>query len=304
MRRLPFASIEAFIAVARSTSLAASATTMHLSVPALSRRIAMLEADLGVRLFERRPRGLALTREGADYFAAVAPAWARVHAATEAVRRNEKARPIRVSVMPTFAANWLVPRLSRVPQDHRAWEVELETSPDIVDLDSRPDLSCAIRLGHGPWPRTDNEPFLSVHAFPVASPRFLAAVAPARASDLLAHPLIGTDHQPEFWAEWFAANGVDAAAPRLRTFDNLQVVYEAAASGMGIALGLDAVVRPYLESGRLRLVLPGRSIKLQRQFHLVRRRDTTRPTRSLARFRAWLLREAKSFAASASLASR
>ena len=74
MRRLPLGPIEAFVVVARSASLAQAAVTMGLTVPALSRRIQLLEAELGVRLFQRLPRGVRLTEPGATYFAALSPA--------------------------------------------------------------------------------------------------------------------------------------------------------------------------------------------------------------------------------------
>ena len=86
MRRLPLGSIEAFVVVARSGSLARAAQIMNLTVPALSRRIQQLEAYLGLTLFRRLPRGLGLTEAGAAYFSALAPAWDGVRSATEGAR--------------------------------------------------------------------------------------------------------------------------------------------------------------------------------------------------------------------------
>ena len=296
MRKLPLGPMEAFVAVARSRSLAEAALAMNLTVPALSRRIKLLEAHLGIQLFERLPRGLRLTETGQDYFAALAPAWDRVGAATEAARRCRRRSTIRVSVMPTFAANWLMPRLGGFQTRHTDVEVDLQTSAVLEDLQARRDLDCAIRLGHGPWPGLHCEPLLPVDAFPVASPKFLASVpAPRHPRDLLAYALIGTHHQPEFWQEWFAAAGLDVVLEKYRSFDNLQVVYEAAAASMGIALGLDPVVRPYLERGRLMRLLPDQ-VRLPRHFHLVRRRNGT-PSQSFARFRVWLFTEADAFRA-------
>ena len=281
--------------VARTRSLARAATLMSLTVPALSRRIRLLEADLGLQLFQRLPRGLELTSAGQAYFAALAPAWDVVCGATEAARRGGRPRAIKVSVMPTFAANWLVPRLGSLHARHSGVEVELHTSADVEDLRVRSDLDCAIRLGKGPWPGLHCEPLLAVRAFPVASPTLRATGAwPTGPGDLLGRPLIGTHHQPAFWREWFAAMGIEDGPEDYRGFDNLQVVYEAAAAGMGIALGLEPVVRPYLDSGRLQRVLPG-SVDLPRHFHLVRRLDGGTAVRGLARFREWLLAEVRAF---------
>ena len=168
------------MAVARSGSLAQAASAMNLTVPALSRRIQQIEARLGVHLFQRLPRGVALTEAGAAYFAALAPAWNSIGDAAEAARRRGRPRTIKVTVMPTFAANWLVPRLGRFQGRHRGLEVELHTSPDLVDLQARPDLDGALRLGRGPWPGLRCEPLLRVPAFPVASPHLREAVRGAR----------------------------------------------------------------------------------------------------------------------------
>jgi LysR family transcriptional regulator, glycine cleavage system transcriptional activator len=172
-------------------------------------------------------------------------------------------------------------------------EVELHTSPDLVDLRARPDLDCAIRLGRGPWPGLRCEPLLAVHAFPVASPHHFpeAGRSPRHPRDLLGCALIASHHQPEFWQEWFTAAGIDAAPAGYRSFDNLQLVYEAAAAGMGIALGLDPVVRPYLDSGRLRRLLPDQ-VRLSRQFHLVWHLGEREAHRGFGLFRDWLLDEA------------
>jgi LysR family glycine cleavage system transcriptional activator len=295
MGRLPLGSIEAFVVVARSLSLTKAAASMNLTVPALSRRIQILEHHLGGQLFRRLPRGLSLTEAGAAYFAALAPAWDIVGTATEAARIRTRGKAIRLSVMPTFAANWLMPRLVQFHVRHPGIDVELETSGDLVDLSARPDLDCAIRLGKGRWPGLVSQPLLPVDAYPVACPGFLGDDPPLQhPQDLLRYPLIGTDHQPEFWGEWFGDVPVDAARCRYRGFDNLQLVYEAAAARMGIAIGLDPVVRPYLESGRLQRLLPS-DVRLSRSFHLVRRQGESLSGGAWQVFRDWLFREARAY---------
>ena len=295
MRRLPLGSIEAFVVVARSGSLARAAQIMNLTVPALSRRIQQLEAYLGLTLFRRLPRGLGLTEAGAAYFSALAPAWDGVRSATEGARMLSRPDMIKVSVMPTFAANWLMPRLGGFHARHAGINVELETSAELVDLPTRPDLDGAIRLGKGPWAGTTAEPFLPVDAVPVASPAFFdLGSVPRYPCDLLGQPLIGTSHQPAFWREWFAAASIDAAAGRYRSFDNLQLVYEAAAAGLGVALGLAPVVAAYIESGRLSPLFPA-TVRLPRHFHLVRRDNDGGASRPFLLFRAWLFSEAQAF---------
>jgi LysR family transcriptional regulator, glycine cleavage system transcriptional activator len=124
--------------VARCGSLAQAAQVMYLTIPALSRRIHLLESHLGVKLFRRLPRGLSLTETGGTYYAALAPAWERIVAATEAVRRHAQDKhTLKVSVMPTFAANWLMPVVDRFHKRHPHLQVMLEIAPDCVDLGGR-----------------------------------------------------------------------------------------------------------------------------------------------------------------------
>lgn len=292
MRRLPLKNIEAFVAVARAGSLAQAAVRLNLTVPALSRRIQLLEAELGIRMFDRQPRGVTLTGIGREYYAALGPAWESMAQATEAVRTRGQRNAVTVTVMPTFAANWLIPRLQHFHLQHKAIEIAVETSAEIEDLDAKPRIDCAIRLGLGPWPGLVCEPLLAVHAVPVASPRHLAGMGERfEPRALLQQRLIGTNHQMEFWQEWLNGVGIGATPADCLAFDNLQVVYEAAAAGMGIALGLDPVVRPFIESGRL-IPVCADSVRLQRQFHLVHRGRAANRAPGFARFRDWLFAEA------------
>ena len=295
MSQLPLRAVEAFVAAARALSLTGAATALNLTVPAVSRRIHILERYLGVRLFHRLPRGLGLTEAGEKYFTELGPAWEIMGKATAAARNPARRGLFKVSVMPTFAANWLLPRLVEGRARLGGMEVELETSGDLTDLQARPDLDCAIRLGRGPWPGLVSQRFLPVEAYPVASPDFLASKKRLRGpQDLGRHTLIGSNHQPDFWPEWFRRTGAPFGDSRYKSFDNLQLVYEAAAAGLGIAIGLDPLVRPYLASGRLARVWPA-EVTLSRSFHLVRRADRAIDG-SFGTFRDWLFGQAGSVA--------
>jgi DNA-binding transcriptional LysR family regulator len=148
--QLPLRALEAFVAVARARSLSRAATMLNITVPAVSRRVRILEQYLGAKLFDRLPRGLALTEAGERYFAELAPAWERMRNATLSARVPARRDAFRVSVIATFAANWLLPRLMRCRERFAGREIELETSADFVDLRARRDLDGAIRLGRGP----------------------------------------------------------------------------------------------------------------------------------------------------------
>ena len=290
MSQLPLRSIETFVVVARVGNLAQAAARLNITVPAVSRRIQILERYLGATLFDRQPRGLSLTEAGAKYLSELGPAWDRVRKATMAATSPGRRDAFKVSVIPTFAANWLVPRLARSRLRLAGLEVEIETSPDIVDLRERDDLDCAIRLGLGPWPGTVGQRFLPIKAYPVASPDFVARKRLKGPADLARQTLIGSSHQPDFWPEWFRRAGIGRGQGPSRSFDNLQLVYEAAAAGLGAAIGLDPLVRPYLDSGRL-VRLWSDEVTLSRSFHLVRRTDRLESNR-FDLFRNWLMGEA------------
>ena len=131
MSQLPLRSVEAFVLVARLLSLSKAATALGITVPAVSRRIQLLERHLGTRLFDRLPRGLALTAAGESYIADLGPAWDAVQAATASARAPSRRNALKVTVIPTFAVNWLLPRLAR--RRPAGMEIEIETLPDIVD---------------------------------------------------------------------------------------------------------------------------------------------------------------------------
>lgn len=289
MSQLPWGSIEAFVVAARAGSLARASTLLNITVPAVSRRIRILERFLGRPLFHRLPRGIGLTAAGEAYLEELGSAWDAVGVATMSAKACPRADRFRVSVIPTFAANWLLPRLAQATSSLAA-QIEIETEPDIVNLAERRDLDCAIRLGRGPWPGVVGRQFLHVEAYPVASPDFVARHGIAHHEDCLRHVLIGSSHQPDFWPEWLQAVGLSDEGVRYRTFDNLQLVYEAAAAGLGIAIGLDPMLHPYLVNGRLERLWPD-SVLLSRGFHLVRRADAALDKR-FGIFHRWLQGEA------------
>jgi len=288
MSQLPLRSIEAFVLVARLLSLQKAATALRITVPAVSRRIHLLERFLDTKLFHRLPRGLSLTEAGDRYIAELGPAWDAVRAATAAAAKAPaRSRAFKVSVIPTFAANWLMPRLARARL--AGMEIELETSPDVEELTQRRDLDCAIRLGRGPWPGVLSEKVLAIEAYPVAAPGYVSGDRLGAPVDLARHTLIGSNHQPDFWPEWLRLTGIAFQAEGYKSFDNLQLVYEAAAAKLGIAIGLDPLVRPYLANGRL-VRLCQDSVTLSRSFQLVRRADRG-VDRRFNTFRRWLRSE-------------
>jgi len=286
----PLRAVEAFVLAAEHLSITRAAAVLGLSVPATSRRIRALEADLGVRLFRRLHRALALTEAGATYRDRLAPAFAEIRAASAALRAPPRRRVLRLNLLQSFAASWLVPRLPRFQALHPDLRIELETETAMVDLAAREDIDAAIRLGEGPWPGLAAVRLMTPEMFPVCAPALRRRLR--RLDDLAGFTWLGSRHLPRSWAEWTAAVGRPALRPQsTQDFDNLQLLYEAACGGLGVALGIDVVVAPYLADRRLVAPFPHR-VRRSRAYWLVcRKAERERP--AIRALRDWLLDEAK-----------
>jgi len=286
----PFKSIEAFVVAARVLSFTQAAAMLHLTVPAISRRVRALELELGVPLFERSHRALELTEAGQAYLARLAPAIDTIRRASDGLRDGTRGNSLTVSLPASLAANWLVARLPAFQAAHRDIDVELRSMNGHGDLDgSEADL--AIWPGTGKWEGLRAERLLDMDAYPVCGADFLDAhPALQHPRDLAAAPLLGIAGQQEAWNAWLQAAGV-ADRPHIGSvFDNFHLLYRAAASGLGVALGVDVIVRPYLEQGLL--VRPfDVSFKLMKGYYVVcRSNDWAQPPVSI--FRRWLTEQA------------
>lgn len=277
--RLPSTrSLEAVASVARLGSLAAAGAEIGMSVPALSRRLALLEADLGVRLFERRPRGVALTVDGAAFLSEVSPALELLRRATANAGRTGRA-VVRLTTIPALATRWLVPRLKDFEVAHPDIEVDVRTSIAFEDLETQR-IDFAIRLATDG--SLEGAPFLPIHLLPVWSHGH------AKAFDsplgVMEHTLLSPDHRPEFWVEWFRAYCPAGPIPRTREVDSL-LLYELAMNGAGVAIGIEPLVSDLLRQNRL-VGWRERRVRSERSFFLVAGKAP--PSRAAKLFGEWL----------------
>jgi LysR family glycine cleavage system transcriptional activator len=290
-KRMPsFKSIEAFVVVARALSFTEAASALHLTVPAVSRRIKSLETELGVSLFHRKPRALQLTEAGESYLSHLAPAIETIRHASDRVRGHSHGHSLKVSLPASLAANWLVPRLPSFHAEHRGIQIELQSMNGCADLDAS-EADLAVWPGTGDWPGLRAQRLLDMDAYPVCGADFLGAGQPLRSlDDLLQCPLLGIAGQEDFWPEWLRAAGVVGPARVQQVFDNFHLLYQAAASGLGVALGVDVIVGPYLEASQL--VRPfDVSFRLAKGYYVVcRSSDWTQ--RPIGTFRQWLMTQA------------
>jgi len=290
-RRLPsLTALRAFEAAARHASFTRAADELAVTQTAVSHQIRGLEEDLGLKLFLRDGRRMLLTDAGRELLLPVSDAFDRIDAIADRLRRVDRDAPLTVSVLPSFAAKWLVPRLGRFQAKHPEIDVRLAAEARLADF-GRDGVDVAVRAGRGPWPGLTVEQFLTEEMFPVCSPRLLAGLVPLeRPEDLVHHILLHDDFETG-WRMWLEAAGATAVQwSRGPRFSDSSMVIQAAVEGQGVALARGALASLDLAAGRL--VRPF-SIDLPSDYayHLVYPPAHAERAK-VAAFRAWLFEEA------------
>lgn len=294
-RRLPpLNALRAFEAAARHLSFTKAAEELFVTQAAISHQVKALEESLGLKLFRRFNRRLMLTDAGQAYLPPLRDALDQIAAATDKLRRAGDGGALRVSVLPSFAAKWLLPRLSRFRALHPQIDVLVHASGELADFE-RDGIDLAIRYGRGRYPGLETSFFMDDVVFPVCSPRLLEGSKPLRKpADLAHHTLLHdptTDDSSKDWVTWLKAAGVTGVdATRGPGFTDSSMVLQAAIDGQGVALGRSALAGNDLEAGRL--VQPfGPAIASDFRYYLVLPPGAAgRPKVRL--FKDWLLAEA------------
>ena len=294
MSRPPLHALQGFVSAARNGNLSRAAESQHLTVSALSHQIRGLEERLGQRLFVRSARGVELTADGQNLFDRVAP---HVDAIEQALQpyRARRDDVLTITLMPSFASSWLVPRLPRFLAAHPQIEINLQSTVNKVDFERQTDIDAGLRYGPGEWPG-----LRAVHLFddwvaPTMSPELLERLGRPTLESLGGFPLLGAPGGR--WSDWFAEFGGSAPKRFVATFDDSETLHRAAVEGLGIALGRLTLTRPMVEAGRL-VTLFDERLKAEFAHYLVFPERSERH-RGLQAFRAWLLQEAQDYAASA-----
>jgi LysR family glycine cleavage system transcriptional activator len=280
----------AFAAAARHLSFTRAAAELNVTQTAISHQIRRLEQQLGLRLFVRRNRALALTREAQSYLPAVRAAFEDLRRATERLRRSERDGVLTVSTTPSLAAKWLVQRVAAFQDAHPGIEIRISASTQLVDFGREAEIDMAVRYGRGSWPGLRARWLMAEEFFPVCSPALLAGDKPLkRPADLARHTLLHAMVSREDWQLWLtaAALPVSLALKRGLSFDQSYMAIQAAIDGLGVALGRITLVEADLAAGRLvrpfDLVLP-----VEAGFYVVAPEETADAAK-IALFRDWLI---------------
>jgi len=252
MARIPLNFLPTFVAVAQQQTLRAAAESLHLTHSAVSQQIGELESRLGFPLFDRRGRRVHLNAAGQALLRHVAPALAEVDDGVQAAAAAAEgaAQGLRVSMLPSFAQRWFLPRLGLWRARHPDIAIEIEASANLVDL-QREGFHAAIRTGRGPWPGLVVErlyesptPFVAV-----ASPAVARRLHDGQPADLSREPLLGDG---EVWEHWFAAAGVRHRATPVASFNDVGLMLQATEQGLGLAVVRELLAADALRDGRLR----------------------------------------------------
>jgi LysR family glycine cleavage system transcriptional activator len=283
----------AFEAAARHISFTAAARELGVTQTAVSHQVRALEQELGTALFKRSPQRLSLTADGHAWAGEIAVVFARLREANQRLRRAPSpARPaVSVSIIPSFGARWLVPRLGRFLVAHQEVDVRISASERLVDFALEP-VDIGIRYGYGRYPGLTATKLADDSLVVVAAPALAAKHAAWHLDDLAAETLIHDDH-PDAWTRWFEARRrvVPINARQSQLTDSSMLV-EAAVRAQGMALARWSLCADEVEIGRLVLPFP-RVLPLPtgRAYYLVAPRENLRRKAVLA-FRDWIVAEA------------
>ncbi len=282
--------LRAFEAAARHLSFTNAASELNVTQTAISHQIRRLEQELGIRLFIRQNRALALTPEAKDYLPGVRAAFNDLRVATDRLLRKDDDHVLTVSTLASLAAKWLLPRLAAFQEAHPGIDVRITTSTALVDFRTG-DVDAAIRYGRGHWPGLRADWLMADELFPVCSPALLAGNRPLRSpEDLRDHVLLHTSNaNSDDWRLWLTAAGLPtnlSTHPGV-TFDLIFMTVQAAIDGIGVAMGRTSYVEADIAKGRL--VVPFKiTLPADAGFYLVSP-EAGADSPKLRAFRQWLI---------------
>ena len=283
----PLNALRVFECAARHLSFTRAADELNITPSAVSHQIKALETGLGVALFERRGRRLALTPGGKVYASALGSAFAKVLQATQELRTTGSHQILNLRGYGTFFVRWLIPRISDFQERHRDIKLRLTTHVEAVNF-RRDDVDLGIVYGVGPWEGWRSDLLFADALVPVMSPRLAAAMPqPVGLEQMLALPMLHSRRRVQ-WDDWLRAVGA-ARAPSANdmNFEDVTILYQCVLEGLGTALLQIKHVERDLAEGRLVVAHP---FVLRRPggYHLVCPLETEHDDK-IVRFRTWLL---------------
>lgn len=256
--RLPIHFLPTFIVAARLENLRAAAQQVHLTHGAVSQQIQQLEQAIGCPLFERSGRGVRLNAAGRELLAVAEPALSALQQGVNRVRRIATSQVLRISVLPSFAHYWLLPRLAEFHHISSGIALDIDASLAVQDL-ARKGFDAAIRMGDGVWSGVQAQRIATGEVVPVATPELalqwqggFSGMVDARV------PLLEHDAMP--WRAWFQAQGDTGGGQQVALFNDAGLLIRAAEQGFGVALVKTVLAGDSIAAGRLVPLAPAQHL--------------------------------------------
>jgi LysR family glycine cleavage system transcriptional activator len=303
----PLLPLRAFESAARNLSFTLAADELCVTQSAISRHIKNLEAHFQLKLFNRLTREIELTEAGQRLYRVVEKSFSDIEVVSRALGERASKQSLVVSILPTLASTWLMPRLTRYTQLHQNVEVRLHTSIAPVAFD-RDGIDVAIRVGKPPsmrrrkgapridlvmtadWRGVSAERLFPDVLVPVCLPTLFPKGMPVDPPLLTALPLIHTDSRAHAWEDWFAAQNIPyTPATRDLHFGHFFMSVRAALEGRGVALVPDILVAEHVASGELAVPCDAR-ISSGGDYCLLYRKERADED-AIASFRKWIVSE-------------
>ncbi len=280
----PLSSLRAFAAFAQTGSVTQAGAALNVSHAAISQQLRALESHLGVALLDRSGRGLRLTADGRALADSLGAAFASVAQTVAAITGAEDARPLQIACTPTFAANWLMPRLPRFREKHPDLDLMINPSPALTDPEPG-GIDVALRYGTGPWSGFDAQLLMPAPLVIVGATSRFPKDAPVSIADLVANPWlqeIGTNEA----SQWIENLGLAGARPQSVTHLPGNLVLDGLRAGQGIALITRIAAEADIAAGRVRVLFEDDT---GAGYHMLTRPGPARPP--LRAFLRWLRSE-------------
>lgn len=287
----PLNALRAFEASARQLSFTRAAGELFVTQAAISHQIKSLEEHLGIKLFMRKNRSLLLTEEGQSYYLDIKGIFNALHDATEKLLARGAKGAITVSLEPSFAIQWLVPRLNAFTHLHPDIDVRIK-AVDQPDNSLTEDVDIAIYYGRGRWPNVVAQQLHTEYLIPVCSPTLTQGKKPLNTVNDLSEYTLLHDTSRRDWKRWFKDVGVKGMnVNHGPIFSHSAMVVQAAVHGQGVALAHSVLAKPDIDAGRL--ICPFKQVLVSKNaFYIVCREQQT-GIGKISAFRDWVLATVK-----------
>lgn len=283
----PLNALRAFESSARHLSFTKAADELFVTQAAVSHQIKLLEEHLSIKLFMRKNRALLLTEEGQSYFLDIKDVFTSVLDATERLLARGAKGAITLSLPPSFAIHWLVPRLSTFNELHPDIDVRIK-AVDQTDGLLTEDVDVAIYYGRGQWAKVQADKLHTEYLTPVCSPLVFNGHKPLKTPADLVHHTLLHDSSRKDWQRWCKQVNVQAVnVNHGPIFSHSSMVLQAAIHGQGLALAHNILAKPDIDAGRL--ICPFPDVLINRSSYYLVCRENQADIGKIAAFRQWML---------------